>query len=340
MASKSPFDTVQFPSLSLLPFREGDPDGAIWGFYEHISNAPPGHKDELGALNLLTPSRILKAAQNEIEYGRVCSLNWPLQKPHSARRPFEHNVFRWPGRFVIDDQISMNTQCSSQWDGFRHWGYYKTGQCYNGVLQEDIVDKHGKGIELSVEKPLRNGIHAFQGKIVGRGVLLDYFTYAKENNIQYKANNEHHITAHSLDACARAQGVTFEIGDILFIRMGYVDWYDNATQEERDKTLLSATTMAAGIKQGMEEVEWLWNHHFAAVAADTPAFEARPNTIQAWNLHDYLLALWGTPMGELFDLEELAKTCKELGRYSFFVTSSPLHIINGIASPPNALAIF
>jgi hypothetical protein len=89
------------------------------------------------------------------------------------------------------------------------------------------------------------------------------------------------------------------------------------------------------------------------VASDTPAFEARPNRLAEWNLHDYLLALWGvsqpilllfpksstrlnlqTPMGELFDLEELSKICKELGRYSFFVTSSPLNIVNGIASPP------
>jgi hypothetical protein len=90
------------------------------------------------------------------------------------------------------------------------------------------------------------------------------------------------------------------------------------------------------------------DHHFAAVAADTPSFEARP-TIQDWDLHEYLLSLWGvrfpclqlnagltgmkTPMGELFDLEELAEICKSLNRYSFFVTSSPLHLINGIASP-------
>lgn len=39
-------------------------------------------------------------------------------------------------------------------------------------------------------------------------------------------------------------------------------------------------------------------------------------------------------MGELFDLEELSKICKQLGRYSFFVTSSPLNVVNGIASPP------
>lgn len=46
--------------------------------------------------------------------------------------------------------------------------------------------------------------------------------------------------------------------------MGYIDWYDQATQEERNETFLSATR-AAGVKQGMEEVEWLWRvirrHH-------------------------------------------------------------------------------
>lgn len=92
------------------------------------------------------------------------------------------------------------------------------------------------------------------------------------------------------------------------------------------------------------------NRHFAAVASDTPSFEARP-TVQDWDFHEYLLSLWGvschqslnhtrldlsmqTPIGEFFDLEALAQTCKELDRYSFFVTSSPLHVVNGIASPP------
>jgi hypothetical protein len=50
-----------------------------------------------------------------------------------------------------------------------------------------------------------------------------------------------------------------------------------------------------------------------------------------WNIHDYLLPMWGTPVGELFDLEPLSETCKKLGRYSFFVTSAPLNVMGGIA---------
>lgn len=59
-----------------------------------------------------------------------------------------------------------------------------------------------------------------------------------------------------------------------------------------------------------------------------------------WMLHPILLAGWGTPIGELFDLEALAETCKHRNRWSFFITSVPLNYRGAVASPPNAMAIF
>jgi hypothetical protein len=56
-------------------------------------------------------------------------------------------------------------------------------------------------------------------------------------------------------------------------------------------------------------------------------------------MHEVLLSGWGCPIGEMFDLEKLAEECKKRGRYSFFFTSSPLNVIGGVASPPNAIAI-
>jgi hypothetical protein len=53
-----------------------------------------------------------------------------------------------------------------------------------------------------------------------------------------------------------------------------------------------------------------------------------------------LFADLGFLVGEIFDLEALAETCKELNRYSFFVTSMPLNMPGGVSSPPNAMAIF
>ena len=46
------------------------------------------------------------------------------------------------------------------------------------------------------------------------------------------------------------------------------------------------------------------------------------------------------PIGELFDLETLGAHCKKAGKYSFFFVSEPVNVPGGVASPPNALAIF
>jgi hypothetical protein len=61
---------------------------------------------------------------------------------------------------------------------------------------------------------------------------------------------------------------------------------------------------------------------------------------EQYRMHEVLLSGFGLPIGELFDLEELAKQCKTEGRWSFFVTSQPLNVVGGVGSPPNAIAIF
>ncbi|KIW16078.1 hypothetical protein PV08_06129 [Exophiala spinifera] len=57
-------------------------------------------------------------------------------------------------------------------------------------------------------------------------------------------------------------------------------------------------------------------------------------------LHEYLLAGWGMPIGELFDLEGLSRLCEQHRRWEFFVASSPLNMPGGVSSPPNCVAIF
>ncbi len=56
-------------------------------------------------------------------------------------------------------------------------------------------------------------------------------------------------------------------------------------------------------------------------------------------LHFQLLPRLGLPIGELWDLESLADACASDGRYDFLLTSAPLRLRGGVASPPNALAI-
>jgi hypothetical protein len=75
-------------------------------------------------LNLLTPEVVAHAA-TEIKEGLRISLDWPLDKPSFptfGRQQFEHKILNKAPMVMNDDAISINTQSSTQWDGFRHYG--------------------------------------------------------------------------------------------------------------------------------------------------------------------------------------------------------------------------
>ena len=180
------------------------------------------------------------------------------------------------------------------------------------------------------------------GGIVGRGVLLDYVRWREETGQPpARADSSHPITVGELEQVAKHQKLTFKHGDILIVRSGFTLWHDKASQEERGKVLEKGHYI--GVERSMESVRWLWNHHFAAVAGDTIGFECCPidwYTEGAVALHNWLIDHWGCPLGELWNLEPLSALCAEQKRWSFFLTSAPLHSYGGVASPPNAIALF
>lgn len=51
-----------------------------------------------------------------------------------------------------------------------------------------------------------------------------------------------------------------------------------------------------GVRAGVEELRWLWERKFAAVAGDMAAFEATPFQSTDYWFHEWLLAGWGMPM--------------------------------------------
>jgi kynurenine formamidase len=168
--------------------------------------------------------------------------------------------------------------------------------------------------------------------------LIDYLGWAESQGIKYSPVEQHAVTVENLEKAAAAQNVTFKHGDILFVRSGFVKWYNESSDEERTKGMHRG--QFTGIEGSQKTIEWVWNHHFAAVAGDASAYEVWPAPVPEYRLHDNLLALMGIPLGEMFDLETLTETCRKLNRWSFFVTSAPLNVKGGIASPPNALCIF
>ncbi|KAF8514692.1 hypothetical protein BU17DRAFT_94199 [Hysterangium stoloniferum] len=331
------FDNL--PKFHELPSLAGMP-GCAWEVW--------GKDDELGTVNLLTDEVVAKAAKEEIKSGKRITLSWPINfpaKPVFGRRSPEHTILVHPAVPVVnDDELYINTQSGSQWDGLRHFGIISEGVFYQGVKPEEISKgvttfNNPSGIDY---KAAKLGIHNWaQHGICGRGVLLDLVKYFTENGtkpLPYDPWSSHAISVADLQACAEQEGVEFQQGDILVLRIGFMEKFCRESQDARDQ-LQKKEESFAGIEQSLEMKEFLWNNHFAAIASDMPALERWPPVESAY-MHQTILGLWGMPIGEFFDLEALAKTANETERYTFFFSSWPLNIIGGVASPPNAAAIF
>ncbi|KAI3485054.1 hypothetical protein L1887_51727 [Cichorium endivia] len=366
-----------------------------------------GKGDQLGTINLLTESLVLRAAKQEIQTGRTVSLNWPIHlpaEPFFARRAVTHKPFGKGGRgytaprdayvasvrtknpdvVVVDDPavpisdevLELNTQSGSQWDGLRHYGHLPLSVFYGGASRASIHDSFNDTSPQPADPEAWNtqqakarnalGIHHLaQHGICGRGVLLDVFEYLSHHGTEgvqreqydwskwskygggkgYDPRSGFRITVADLEATAKHQGVELRRGDILLVRSGFTARYYSLSSEERaawsNPNPKEGMGMPfAGVEQSDDMKRFMWNHHFAAVAGDSPAFEARPTRKGETMLHETLLAMWGMPIGELFDLEALAHTCKQLGRYSFYFSSWPLNLFGGVASTANASATF
>lgn len=131
---------AELPSFENLPLRKDGPRGNAWGLF--------GENDECGMLNLLTPETT-RAAIQEVQHGIRISTDLPLDfmsKPCFGRVPFQQNIKNKAPRSVNDDSLQFNTQSSSQWDGFRHYGYQDSKQYFNDKTLDDLLTKKVNGI--------------------------------------------------------------------------------------------------------------------------------------------------------------------------------------------------
>lgn len=269
-----------------------------------------------------------------------CSLLDTGDKPLFGRQIFQKDVYQKKPRVVHDDTWNFNTQSSSQWDGLRHFGYQQAQRFYNNTTLEDIAGTSEKG----KSRPNILGVQNLEVKgVVGRGILVDFLRWresgpGKDVVKDFKSFERSPIKLEWIKDVLKSQGTDVKFGDVLIIRSGFMKAYHALSIDDIVKLQGMHPPNLGGVEQSDAVLNWIWDN-FSAVAADHPSFEQWP-TPYDWSMHEVLLAGWGCPIGELFDLEELSRTCEKLGRWSFFLTSEPVNVPGGVASPPNALAIF
>ena len=88
-------------------------------------------------------------------------------------------------------------------------------------------------------------------------------------------------------------------------------------------------------------MKWLHERDVAMIGCDYPQ-DVMPTVYEELpgGVHVLALVAMGMPLIDNCDLEDLATTCAELGRWEFQFMMSPLRLAGASGSPVNPLAIF
>ena len=297
-----------------------------------------GEDDVLGTLNFIDAAKRIEAAAL-VREGRVVSLSqsfdtdgpqkgWrrrtnPVHTMTDTGTDAERGNQGFPhGIGGADDVIAMPLQCSTQWDGLGH--IFDHGFAWNGRRAGDVVTSEGD---------LVTGIEHAASVIVSRGVLLDLGRHLEPETGELP--DGYAISAEELDACAETEGVTIGRGDIVLVRTGRL------SRARRDGWGEYAGGPSAGLS--LTTAGWLHRSEIAAIATDTWGFEVRPNEFDVPSfqpLHQVVIPNIGLTIGEMWDLDELAVSCAERGRWDFLLSAPPLPITGAVGSPINPVAIF
>ncbi|WP_182379238.1 cyclase family protein [Nocardioides sp. WS12] len=308
-----------------------------------------GDDDELGTLNHITPEAVQYAA-TLARRGKVIPLSVPLnsdgpQDAFGLRRNPVHlmsvdggdddaaeHLHGWGGRKekgiatlydagparYADDWIMMPCQAGTQWDALSHVFY--EGKMYNGYPSSAVTSL---GATKASIEPI-----GMAGGVVGRGVLLDVARHRGVDRLEPHTA----ITPEELDDVVATQGVELRTGDIIVIRTGWWQEYD----EKQDGHQWFVDTPGVHWRVA----EWLHLHNAAAVAADNISVESQPPA-NGVRLCFHMLAIrdMGMMLGEIWDLEELGADCASNGTYDFLLVAPALPITGAVGTPVNPIAI-
>ncbi len=188
--------------------------------------------------------------------------------------------------------------------------------CLHGGVDATAAQVGGRFSALGVEtiEPM-----------VRRGVLLDVPAALGLTT----CSPAQEITADDLEAAAQRQGTTPEPGDVVLVRSGWGQLFD---EPER---YVGAATGVPG--PGADGARWLASKHPVAVGADTIAFErlGPGDGHRLLPAHRILIVDEGIHIIETLDLEQLAAA--EVHEFTFVL--SALKLVGATGSPVRPLAL-
>lgn len=293
-----------------------------------------GNEDDRGTLNHITRAKVSEAAA-EVREGISVGCARPI-----LREAPVSDVLIQPMRFMIATHeppatgragslapvpatasdfltIASHGVTTTHVDTLSHFSW--EGKMYNGIPASAVNTVSGAS---------RLGIESMKDGVVTRGVLLDI---ARLRGVRWMEAGDG-VFPEDLEAAERAQGVSVEPGDALFIRTG---WYQRRVEQGAYPERLHRPGFHAAA------LPWLQEHRVALIAADASQ-DVGPSGYDALvqPVHAIGTVAMGLCIIDACNLEPLGETCERLGRASFMFVLAPLNWPGATGSPATPIALF
>ena len=292
--------------------------------FDAVSNW--GHWEDGGALNHLTPDRVVSAARL-VRTGVTITLSQPFETEARIDVPVpgDHHMTMLPDvdigsgtvRFAKDYVgVDYHNEGHSHIDAFSHVAF--DGAFFDGQPDGSVT---AQGAEAGSIEVLANGL-------VGRGVLLDV---PRVRGVPWLEPGEH-ILREDLEAAEVAEGVTVGTGDILLVRTG-------CARREAERGPWDTRNAKAGLHP--TTARFLAEREVAVLGSDGNN-DTAPSTTEGIGFPIHVLAInaMGVHLLDYLHFEDLARHCEATRRWEFLFAAAPLRVVGGTGSPLNPTAIF
>ncbi|MCH5677585.1 cyclase family protein [Streptomyces gilvus] len=294
----------------------GERGGPAWGRW--------GEDDERGALNLLTPERVVAAA-GRVRTGRVYPLGLPIQRDGVPCYPWRGAPYRLTMYNEQDatargsdvganaDILMAATHNGTHLDALSH--VFAGGSMYNGHPAASFTPGSGAA-RCGIEKV---------GGVVAPAVLLDL---AAGQGVPWLAPGTG-ITRQMIVEAERRQGVRIGAGDVVLLHTGWMRWY----LEEAERGGAPSLDVQPGL--GRDGAGLLAERDVSLVGADNLAVEVLSPSAPVMDLHVEMIVRRGITFLEGLDLRAPVDASVAQG----MLVLAPLRITGGSGSPVNPLLV-
>lgn len=233
---------------------------------------------------------------------------------HPVHPPYLFGLVKKHGEYVTSaggssasEALAFGGHVGTHIDALCHFSRH--GKLHDGG---EVAQSYSGGLErLAVDT---------MAPIFRRGVLLDIAGHQGVDVLPV----DFAITPDHLDAAARDQRVEVRSGDVVLLRTGWAQYWEDAAR---------FIAQVRGPGPGEASARWISSRGAFAAGSDTVAFEFVPAPTMP--VHVHLLVENGIHIIECLNLEQLARDRV----YEFVFVAAPLKIRGGTGSPIRPVAI-